>query len=318
MNAGPDLRPLYRRWRALVVLVLGLLAAMHGAAAETQEDNLLPLTLNVGFIRSCFLNVNRADAESAFKVLTESIGRKHGYRVNSRTQIFDTTAEIESAVKAGAVNLIIIDSWKYLACDLGADMPPRFVTAEQGEIGKPYLILTHRKSGFATLNDLRGKGLTLLEVANTNAGKAWLDTLVRKQGDGTTPADFFGALDFADKPSAAILPVFFGKKAACLVDRFSFDLMKELNPQVGQTLRAIAISEPFVDNVVCLSDTGWETPAAKATVLNALAELHLDPAGQQILLLFKIGRLLPFAEAQLDTVKQLRALHSSITPEAGK
>ena len=166
-------------------LFCALRLEISGEAAEPAAD-LKPAALHVGFIKSCFLNVNRADAESAFKVLSETVGRKRGYAVTSRTQGFDTAAEIEAAVNRGTVNLAIVDSWKYLAMDSGGYMKPYFVTSEK----------------------------------------------------------------------------------------------------------------------------------AKADMAEILAELHLEPAGQQILTLFKVGPMVPFQESQLDTVRQLRANYERLRKES--
>jgi hypothetical protein len=100
------------------------------------------------------------------------------------------------------------------------------------------------------------------------------------------------------------------------VDHFAFDLMRELNPQVGHELQVVASSEPYVENVLCLSDTGWPSDKAKADIAGVLADLHLEPAGQQILTLFKVGQLIPFQEAQLETVRQLRARYDQLSEEA--
>ena len=77
-----------------------LLAAVAAGAAE-PADNQTPVTLNVGFVSASFQNVNRADAESAFEVLAKTVGHQRGYCVTTRTEIFDTAADIEAAVKTG-------------------------------------------------------------------------------------------------------------------------------------------------------------------------------------------------------------------------
>jgi hypothetical protein len=43
--------------------------------------------------------------------------------------------------------------------------------------------------------------------------------------------------------------------------------------------------------------------------------LHQEPAGQQILTLFKVDRLAPFQENQLDTVRKLRGAHDRLRQE---
>jgi phosphonate transport system substrate-binding protein len=293
--------------------LLLLLALSGGPAARAAEleENLASATLNVGFIQSCFLGVNRTDAASAFKVLADTVGRKRGYRLSTQTLVFESFEEIEAAVKAGSVNLAIIDSWRCVGKDLGDSMTPYFVTSEQGKLGKTYLLLTRRSSGVNSVGDLRGKDLLELDVANSTAGKAWLDTVLLEH-HGSTPPASLRAVELVGKPSLAVLPVFFGKRSACLVDQFSFDLIRELNPQVGRELQTIAKSDPYVDNVLYLSHKGWASEKAKADVAVVLAELHLEPAGQQILTLFKVGPMVPFQESQLDTVRKLREKHDRL------
>ena len=282
-----------------------LLAAVAAGAAE-PADNLTPVTLNVGFVSASFQNVNRADAESAFGVLAKTVGRQRGYCVTTRTKIFETADEIEAAVKTGGVNVAIVDSWKYVSMNPAGYMTPCFVTSEQGQAAKKYLLLTRRDSGLNTPAALRGKTIVELEVANSNAGRAWLDTLLLENHWGAQ-TDFFGGVTFASKPALTVLPVFFSKMPACLVDQTSFELMSELNPQVGKELQAIAVSEPYVDNVVCLSTNGWPSEKNRQETIDILANLHKEPAGQQILTLFKVGPMVPFRNDQLETVRQLRA-----------
>jgi len=298
------------RKTGLSVLLLPVFAGCMACAADSASA-MEPVSLNVGFIRTCFLNVNQAEAEAAFKVLAATVGRQRGYEVTAHTQIFETPGEIESAIKNGAINLAIVDSWKYLAMEMGASMKPRFVTSEQGQVGKKYLLLTRRGSGLNSLADLQGKELLELEVANSNAGRAWLDTLLLQNHCGD-PTNFFGGINFASKPALVVLPVFFGKKPACLIDHFSFNLMSELNPQVAKEIQVVATSEAFVDNVVCMSDTGWPSEKVKTDLLEILADLQNEPAGQQILTLFKVGPMIPFDEKQLDTVRELRARQEAL------
>jgi phosphonate transport system substrate-binding protein len=51
-------------------------------------------------------------------------------------------------------------------------------------------------------------------------------------------------------------------------------------------------------------------------LLAELGELHLEPAGRQILSLFKINQLLPFQEAHLATVRELWSSYTRLQKEA--
>ena len=82
--------------------------------------------------------------------------------------------------------------------------------------------------------------------------------------------------------------------------------MKELNPQIGNTLQVLATSEPFMTHVICLSISDWPSEANKQDVINGLRELDQVLAGRQILTLFKVSQFIPFQKAALETVRNLR------------
>lgn len=293
---------------------LALLGVISAPAAEPGEG-LKPLTLNVGFTRYAFSNVNRNDAEAAFKVFVQTVARKRGYAITSTTRVFEDAADFEPEIQSGKINLVIIDTWRFLGMNIHQVVSPFFVTTQRGDAGKRYVVLTRQGSQLDKLEDLRGKEILELEVTEANLGRFWLETLLVSSRLGTHET-FFSRVQIVNKSSAIVLPVFFGQKPACLVDEAGFEVMKELNPQVGKMLQVVRISEPLADAVLCLRNDGWPNEQQKRDVISALAELHTDPAGQQILTLFKIGQLLPFEEAQLKTVRQLRATHDQLRKEA--
>ena len=189
-----------------------------------------------------------------------------------------------------------------------------FMIMQSGKVGRKFLVLTRRGSGFNTLAALRGKDIIQQDIASTGPGKVWLETRLLSEKLGT-PATFFGDVESVIKPTTAVLPVFFGKKAACVVDEASFDLMTELNPQVGQQLQVVAMSDALANPVVCLRKDGWPSAREKSVTLRSLGELHLNPSGQQICTLFKIDRMVPFEDSQLDTIRKLQATCESLRKE---
>jgi phosphonate transport system substrate-binding protein len=283
-------------------------------SAAQPEQPLTSLALHVGFVRTFFLNVNRPDAEAAFKGMAEVIGRERGYRISTDVQIFDSASQIESAVRSSSLNLAILDSWNYVSIPVNGRFLPCFVTAENGQAGKKYLVLTRRESGLKTLADLRGREITEPEVASCNAGGAWLETLLLQNHLGLA-TNFFGKVTFANKPALVVLPVFFGKQAACLIDASSYALMGELNPQVEKELLPIAESPVYVDNVICLRTNSWDSEKIQRDLTEALGDLHKEPAGQQMLTLFKVSQLVPYKTEQLATVRQLRAQFDELRQE---
>lgn len=284
---------------------LGVLLILVVILMECPAE-LRSFELRVGFTKSCFLGVNRNDAEASFKAFLATVGRQRGYDVRSEVRIFEDTPSFEAAINRKEIHLAIIDSWQYVSMDIQKVMDPYFVPMAKDDVGRDYMVLTRQGSGLNTLQDLRGKEIARLEMGSATMGQPWLETLLMMNGFGALER-YFGRIEVVGKPSSAVLPVFFGNKHACLVDKLGLDIMVELNPQLGSKLQAIASSELYADNVLCLSKDGWTSETYKQDTIHALAELHLEPAGQQILTLFKVAKLAPYKEQYMQTVKKLRA-----------
>jgi phosphonate transport system substrate-binding protein len=269
---------------------------------------------NVGITRTAFRNINPNDAAAAYTVVLEKIGRRHGRQFKATTQIFDDPGVFEAAIRTGSFHLSVVGAWDYLSMHIDDVAKPSFAVTENGLVGRRYLILTRRDSGFDALSDLRGKSMVKLDYAAAGAALHWLDTLLAAGRLGSQER-FFGGVEVVGKPSAAVLPVFFGKKSACVVDESSFKIMKELNPQVGVALQVVAISERFADILICVRENGWPSDALRAETMQALMDLPQDPGGRQILTLFKIDHLIPFRDEYLDTIRQLRAAYAKLKSE---
>jgi ABC-type phosphate/phosphonate transport system substrate-binding protein len=301
------------RWR----LALGPLIALlwvFPAWADGQSGALKPMPLEVGFTKYAFLNVNRNDAEASFKAFLQTVGRQRGYDLTAKVTVFDDAPAFETAVKSGSIDLVIIDAWRYLAMDIQKLVTPFFVSSDRGTFGKKYVLLTRQGSSLKTLPDLRGKTFLQIEVTNTNLGRPWLETLLLESRLGA-PETFFGRVEGVGKPSAAVLPVFFGNKDACLVDEPGFEIMKELNPQVGKGVQVMVASELLTDALICLRNSNWSSEKFKRDLIEILGNLHGEPAGQQILTLFKVSQLIPFQDTYLDTVRKLRMRHEKLHKE---
>ena len=268
-------------------------------------------SLSVAFTEAAFQNVNRNDAEAAMKTFARTVGRRFGYLVQPTTQVFEQIRPLEIALQDGSVQLAILDVWRYLSMDVAALPTPVLTSMEQGKVGKRYVVLTRRGRGFKTLADLKGAEIMEFETTNFTLGRFWLETLLMEGRLGSHQT-FFRRLEKVGKPSTAVLPVFFGKKDACLVDLSGFEVMKELNPQVGAGLEVVAMSEVLVDGVICVSKKGWSSETYQRDVLRTLGELHLDAGGKQILTLFKVDQLIPFEETHLETVRRLRKKYDEL------
>lgn len=259
------------------------------------------IRLNIGFTSSTFVDINRNDALAAIKVWADVIGEKRGHPIRSTTAVFDDGLALVKSLESGQLDLITLDAWLYVSLADSDLLLPVFVPVVGENVTDKFLILAHRDSGITAVDQLQGASLSFLLSPGRDVGRAWMEDLLVQQN--LPPGhQFFGSVEDVEKLSAAMLPVFFGKRDACVVDRAGFETMSDLNPQVGRQLTIVAESPPFIEKVVCLRRGPF---GGREDLVASLAELHTDPRGEQILMVFKIDRLVPFEPSFLDHVIDL-------------
>lgn len=293
---------------ARVCFAVALAAAGSGTCAVpvpafTEEK--VPLVMNVGFTRAAFSGVNEADVRAALAVFVARIGERHGYDIKARVCVFDEIVDLKEAIQRDGLDLVIMDTWDYLTCCPSLNMPIEFITVEQGVVRDSYVILTRPDSGITKVADLEGRRVFVLDCVTANNGCHWLRTEVLSVG-GVNPDRFLGRLILKAKVSQVVLPVFFGQADACVVGLSGLKTLSEMNPQICRRLVAVAESPPFLETVCLVRRNGWQRECQREDLLSAMREFSSDPAGKQILTLFKFDQFIPFFKESLDAVRSLR------------
>jgi phosphonate transport system substrate-binding protein len=136
-----------------------------------------------------------------------------------------------------------------------------------------------------------------------------------KAGLGQT-AQFCSRTIQGVKLSQTVLPVFFRQFDACVVTRRGFQVMSELNPQVGQQLKILA-SSPSMVPVAFLFRADYSDPA-KDRIIKEIQGVHSTIAGQQVLTLFQCESLKVLSVAALDSSLELLATHARLMEALNK
>ena len=296
--------------RCLIAPLMGFLLLV--GAVQADDPPLEPVKVDCGLSSTDFGRVNEADAKAAFKAYSEIVARQIGYDVEFVTHIFRDPSELEHDLQKGLLELLSIEVQWYLQETVSRYVKPALVPEESpGVILDTYVLLTHRLSGLAEISDLQGKKVAFLEHENATLARVWLDVLLMTH-DISTSENCLRETRVTHKPSAAVLPVFFRTIDACVVDRSSFEVMCELNPQVGQQLRIMAESEPLLDTVLCLNPSGSLTLKQERDMDHVLKKLQDSPQGKQILMIFGINRFVPFEEKYLESARNLLENYTSL------
>jgi len=266
-----------------------------------------PVEFNIGISVKSLSGVNKLDAEITLKAIAQLISKRTGIDLLISTWVYEDVSDLERDAREGNLHLVSTLSHDFLRIRNSAKLDPVFVAARNQDPYKRFLMLIRRERSDSGLAGLK-KGRLLVSVTkNNDLPHIWVDTLVRKTELAGSGRQFFGQIEEMERPSKAVLPVFFEKADACLVLRSSYETIVEMNPQIANQLSILEQSDDVLMSVVCVckSVTLQEMERIKLEIAN----LHTHEAGRQLLAVFKVGQHIPFQESHLTSVKALLAEH---------
>lgn len=272
------------------------------SASEDAEEAQEPVLLDMAMTTASLGPVHPVEAVAAFETYANAYASALGVPVLVKVTVFDSLAEMSRSLQQGREKITGLQTEDYLRLREDVALDVVFAPEMSGEISERYLLLVHVDSGLEELAHLRGKDL--LAHIGTRMGMAdtWLEGLLLG-AHFPESRSFFRGVRRRAKLSSVVLPVFFRQADACLVAQSGFDTMRELNPQVGQLLRAIASSPAVVPFVTCIR-SDFTGPNRRRTE-TAYLEAHLHPAGQQTLMLFGFDRMRRCTERDLESAREM-------------
>lgn len=257
--------------------------------------------LNVVFARSHFNEMNQSDAVVAIKIWFEKFSKSLDIEMNVNVTSFDSNSTLHGILEAKQADIVILNTKEFLTIpdNLRSTLKPIFSTEiEDAKIQRCYHLLAQQDSDVDDWEDLAGKEVLVLKNYRSHLSLDWLN---RSLDDREVPRDSV-EVEVVDLIPKAILPVFFGNADACIVGDEAFELMNELNPQIGKRLSPVATSPDFVEVLICLSDS---YAGDREHLINNIREFHLDPSGKQVMMLFQISKLIAFEESSLKNNRLL-------------
>jgi ABC-type phosphate/phosphonate transport system substrate-binding protein len=282
-----------------------LLAIGPPAPMRAQTAPLRPARLDVVFSGSLFGSASRADAVAAIRIWGNMVGRRKGFQVDSVVNVVDDLPEIRKRILAGSVMLLGVDVFEYFQLAEIPAVEPVFYASRAENGGATRYVLVVRDEPGISLENLRGRKAIVHFNTSANLGLVWLESVLQ-EARLSHAERFFAATENVAKPSLAVLPVFFGKADAAVVDETSYELSREMNPQLGKKLRVLRTSPPMPEAIVCVASKQIEF---RKEMLESMADLHHDIQGKQILTVFRFGRMLPVDPVIVVNVRELWRKH---------
>lgn len=305
----------FRCVAAFSLFAVAFLAACAWAAEVPAAPGLTRSYLRVSASESVFANVNQSDAVASMKIWSDQIGKSRGLQLDAKVGIAQSITQLRQSLKDRLVDLLVLDTLDYLTLAETNLLDAVFAGTNRGQLAAySYLLLVDDLSGGMPLTGLREKRAVVCSRTKSNLGLLWLETLLAENRLGRATS-YFGGLDINYRSSQCVMPLFFHRIDACIIDSGNWEAMKELNPQLGR-LRIVARSEPFLEGAVAMP---VQPHPHQAELISSLLNMHKTPAGEQLGIVFKIGPLVRVSKAQFESVRLLRGkFHRLVeTPSTG-
>jgi phosphonate transport system substrate-binding protein len=288
-----------------ICLAVTLWAAPVSCGRADGADPAAPaVEVHFAFSKVMFGDVNENDALAAIRVYTQSIADQNGIYVNNRPALLDGTNAILQEVEHKRSDIFVLTAEEFFTLEnLGLE-GPYLIAENHGSSSEEFLLLTRTDGAVRRVEDLQGCKLNVSSDFRSGLSRMWLAVLCREHGLGP-PEQALGRITAAAKPAQVILPVFFGQADACIATRTGWAVMGELNPQLAQQLRVIAVSPPVVPTVTCFR-AGF-TAAFRQQCATAMLMSATKPAFKQILVMFKTDELACQPAAVLESTRALVA-----------
>lgn len=277
---------LIKRWGAVCLLGLIFLFNPPVSLAEGTFKDLYFLNL-----RNTLIGIHVRDTQLAFQVIMNKIIRTRypDYRI-----IVDFPEDIATAKRAienQRGHVLIINSLDFVDKRHQLTLEPLHILSKADQPTESYLLLAAAGENFETLAKQRHRSLMVENGGSGEIARIWLSTWLWRRGYEQVET-FFSVIRVADKPSRAILPIFFGETDTCVVTESAFSVMTELNPQIKQKLTILARSPGFANLILCT--TKQIDPLDKQRVFDEAMAMNESADGQQVLTIVQMKRIFRF------------------------
>jgi hypothetical protein len=280
--------PPHRLWPLLLVLVA---PTGHGAP---------PASVRIGISVGANVSIDPPTLSAAVNHLINALRRQYPITANPYSvQTGFSIEDLETKLRSNELNAGSSSLLEYARLSSGLKLKPLVRGQVLGQ-GSFELIIVAPAAAGSGLAQLKGKVMSLYGLEAMH--RAYLEVLLSRSklpgGLG-----FFTSVRETKDPQSPALDVLLGEASAGLIESRMFASMSELNPQLKTRLRVIHRSERFSNAPIFVrADLPEGFRLKMRTVLD---QLHAAPDGRQLMLMFKVERMLPAREADYESLRKL-------------
>ena len=282
-------------------LLAAALAVTPAEAQAPKSESTFPFRM--GYSAETISDAGSEEAAVVTGALVERIAKRTLGVSRPEARAFQDFDGLAAALRAGQLDVVVVTADEYARLAPDFDLDPALTAVRKESDSFSIGVVVRRASGITSLEGLRGLAVLRSKDQSRLIQSVWLETeLMRSSlGDG----NFFSSIKETRTPSQAIMSVFFGQAAACVVSIPTFEIAAEMNPQLTEQLLVVARSADFSRGIVAFR--GDYPKAARDRVYETMLHLHEDPEGQQIMRVFRHEKMVPFRPQLLESSRSLMA-----------
>lgn len=270
-------------------------------ATEAWNDPYIPDKVIFGHIISSFSELCTEKMKVAAKILFETRFREKYPDCEARTVMFNDLESAIEAIHTNEIDGLVMTTLDFIRTrNTNGLIPIRNVS--MGQTATASFVLVAHKNKFQSVADLKGGSIILDKGSHGEAAQMWIDTVLLSQSLSRSEG-FFSSIETTEKPSQSVLKVFFGNADACIVTQQSFNIMQELNPQVGTRLSIIEESPRLYIGIFGINKNLDERK--RAFIEKAIDTLSNDAEGKHLLLLLRVEQVDEYKPEYLEAMENL-------------
>lgn len=273
--------------------------------------------INVVIPGNIFCKSRKSDILVSLRELGNMLNDRIKEDVDVNYIIEDDVEVIRKGLKEEQIDALVVLSPEFVSLEKTEAFQKLRLLSGTRNVRKEVLMVVDADSEYSEFDDLRGKRVAVAYQKNMKVAQLWHETFLFERGIGAEE-NFYSEVHYKKNGSQAVLSVFFGKTDACFVSRASYEMIKEMNPQVGRKLTVLASSPSYATTVLAVRET-YKKPFVDE-IFSIIDEVCEDSKGQHILMRDHLVALVKADSTDLDTVRVLVNQHDVLEqslPENG-
>ena len=296
-----------------IILPIILFAPLKQILAQQGRDQQVK-EFNLVFSEVSFTHVNEIDAKASINIYIKKYKtgweEESGQILEPKIITLSKSNSIKDILASGIPSIFQISSIEYIENEDILKSRPYVVGTTGNDVLEIFELLVRKESNIRSLLDLNNKNLVCIGGISGQIAKMWLDTEVLEKAHQKSE-NYFKKIELVENPSKAMLSLFFKNSDACIINKASFEVLCEMNPQMKKEIISIDQSEGFLPGMSVLVNSSDKTfnDYINRFALNLPREEH----SKQMLLLFRIDDIIPFEDKFLDNNRNLVHRNKSLT-----